>query len=86
MPGEDTVPDFIGGLGIPEQLAILGVDGAFIDEEILSLFEGDDRMTRTILVGKRSILDVFYNSIVIYMDDDNLALGRDGDGMIYYDL
>ena len=90
----------------------------YIDEEILKTFTGDDRMTRTVLVEKRSILDIFYNSVVIPMDDDDIVLvsfgemwpaawfmanvhvtgpiyicfliwllqGRDGDGLVYYDL
>ncbi len=59
---------------------------SFIDEEILTLFSGEDRMTRTIISGKRSIMDFFYNSVVIYMDDEDIVTGRDGDGLIYYDL
>lgn len=58
----------------------------FIDEEILTLFTGVDRLTRTIIFGKRSIYDVFYNTVVILMDDGNHVVGRDGDGMIYYDF
>ena len=58
----------------------------FIDEEILSLFTGVDRLTRTIIVGKRSAYDVFYNTVVILMDDGDHVMGRDGDGMVYYDL
>ncbi len=58
----------------------------FIDQEILSLFTGEDRMTRTVVTGKRSIMDFFYNSVVIYMDDGDIVQGRDGDGLIHYDL
>lgn len=57
----------------------------FIDEEILTLFMGDDKLTRTILVGKRGKMDEWYNTVVVYMDDNDLVLGRDGDGMIYFD-
>lgn len=58
----------------------------FIDEEILSTFTGMDRNTRTNIVGKRDVMDVFYNTVVILMDDGDHVMGRDGDGMVYYDL
>ena len=34
IPANNTVPDFLRGLGEPEQLAILGVDDAFLDQKI----------------------------------------------------
>ena len=70
-------------------------------------------MTRTIVVNKRSLVDLHYNSVVILMGDDDIVLvscvsyedghlscivyltclciptniqGRNGDGLVYYDL
>ena len=34
MPVQDAVPDFLRGLGKPEQFPILRIDDPFIDEEI----------------------------------------------------
>ena len=34
IPANNTIPDFLRGLGEPEQLAILGVDDAFLDQKI----------------------------------------------------
>lgn len=59
----------------------------FIDEEILSpQTTGDDRLTRTIIVGKRNKMEEWYNTMVIYMGDDDIVLGRDGDGLVHYDF
>src|ERR1700692_1761020 len=33
VPVQDTVPDFLGRLGKPEQFSILRIDNAFIDQE-----------------------------------------------------
>ncbi len=58
----------------------------FIDEEILNTFTGRDKYIRVIIKGKRKEYDTWYNTIVISMDDNDKAVGRDGNGMIYYDL
>lgn len=58
----------------------------YIDEYILTHFEGRDKYIRVIIKGKRSTGDEWYNTVVIYMDDYDMTLGRDSDGMIYYDL
>lgn len=58
----------------------------FIDEEILTTFTGLDQYIQTKIVGKRSEDDEYYNAVVIPMSDEYLTLGRDGDGIIYYDL
>ena len=34
VPTQDTAPYFLGCLGKPEQVTILGVDNALIDEEV----------------------------------------------------
>lgn len=57
-----------------------------IDAEVLDMNTENDRFIRTIVVGKRNVNDELSNSIVIFMDDYDRVLGRDGDGMIYYDF
>lgn len=56
----------------------------FIDDEILRLFTDEDKFIRTRIVGKRTSGDEWYNAVVITMDDNDFALGKDGDGWIYY--
>lgn len=69
----------------------------FIDEEILTFTEDNpldprwgydprDHFVRTRIVGKRSEQDFWYNTIVIPMDENDMVLGRDHDGVIHYDL
>ena len=58
----------------------------FIDEEILTTFTGIDQYIQSKIVGKRSEDDEYYNAVVIPMSDEFMTLGRDGDGVIYYDL
>ena len=86
----------------------------FIDEEIMSLFEGDDRFIQTYIRGVRNMEDEWYHVVEIYMvrlphmsphivdfgsfhenltivrlcaqDDNDLTVGRLGDGWVYYDL
>lgn len=58
----------------------------FIDHEILTLFEGQDRYIEAHIVSKRATADEWYNCIVIGMDDNDLTLGRDGDGLVWYDF
>lgn len=58
----------------------------FIDEEILTLFTGQDKLIPTRIIGKRAHEDDWYNAVVITMDDSDLTLGRDKDGWIYYTL
>ena len=59
---------------------------AFIDEEIITLFEGEDRNMRTHIVKKRVEADEWYNCLVIPMDDNDIVIGKFGDGLVYYDL
>ena len=58
----------------------------FIDEEILTIFTEQDKFIRTRIIGKRSTQDEWYNAVTILMDDNDVVLGRDGDGMVYYGL
>ena len=58
----------------------------FIDEEILTIFTEQDKFIRTRIIGKRSTEDEWYNAVTILMDDNDVVLGRDGDGMVYYGL
>ena len=69
----------------------------FIDEEILTFTEDNpldprygyatrDRFVRTRIVGKRSEQDFWYNTIVIRMDENDMVIGRDHDGVVHYDL
>ena len=57
-----------------------------IDQDILDLNTETDQFVRTIILKKRNENDELYNSIVIFMDDNNRVVGRDGDGKIYYDF
>lgn len=57
----------------------------FIDEEILTLFTGEDRNIKSHIVSKRGTADEWYNCVAINMDDNDLVLGRNGDGLVYYD-
>lgn len=58
----------------------------FIDEQILTLFTGQDQFIQTHIVEKRKTADEWYNCIAIKMDDNDLTLGRSGDGLVYYEL
>ena len=59
---------------------------AFIDLFIYENFEGKDRYTRTIIQSRRKETDILYNAVTIVIDDDDMAIGRLGDGVQYYDL
>jgi hypothetical protein len=41
---------------------------------------------RTHIVKKRVEADEWYNCLVIPMDDNDIVLGKHGDGLVYYDL
>ena len=58
----------------------------FIDNEILTLFTGEDKNIMTRIIGKRSNVDEWYNAVVITMDDNDLTVGKDCDGWVYYTL
>jgi len=58
----------------------------FIDKEIYTLFTEQDQYIRSIIIGKRLKSDRVYNAVVIPMNDNDMVEGRDGDGMVYYDL
>ena len=55
-------------------------------QEIITTFTDRDRYIRVIIKGKRRKKDTWYNTVVIQMDDNDFAIGRDDDGIIYYDL
>jgi hypothetical protein len=57
-----------------------------IDQDILDLNTDTDKFVRTIIVGKRNENDPLSNSIVLFMDDNDRVMGRDGDGKVYYDF
>jgi hypothetical protein len=58
----------------------------FIDREIFQLFTERDQYVRSIIIGKRLKSDTWYNTVVILMNDNDMVEGRDGDGLVYYDL
>ena len=58
----------------------------FIDNEIYELFTERDQYVRSIIIGKRTKGDKWYNAVVIMMNDADMVMGRDGDGLVYYDL
>ena len=58
----------------------------FIDNEIYNLFTDKDRYIRSLIVTKRTKTDPHYNAVSILMNDGDMVLGRDGNGMVYYDL
>jgi hypothetical protein len=60
----------------------------FIDDIIYTSdqYTDQDKYVRSIIIGKRFKSDREYNSVVIMMNDDDMVFGRDGDGLIYYDL
>lgn len=57
-----------------------------IDYEILTLDRGNDITLHSVIIPKRSEDQLWYNSVVIPLDDNDHVAGRDGDGMVYYDL
>ena len=57
----------------------------FIDEEILTLLTGEDRNIQSHIVSKPGTTDEWYNCVAISMDDNDLVLGRNNDGLVYYD-
>jgi hypothetical protein len=59
---------------------------AFIDLFIYENFTGKDQYTRTIIQSRRKETDILYNAVTIVMDDGDMAIGRNGDGWMYYDL
>lgn len=58
----------------------------FIDEEIHTFFTEEDRYIQTRIISQRNEADEWYNCVVIGMDDNDMVLGRNGDGLVYYDL
>ncbi|KAL7546806.1 hypothetical protein ACHAWF_016016 [Thalassiosira exigua] len=59
---------------------------SFIDEDIISTFTGRDKYIRVIIKGKRRKYDTWYNTVVIVMNDADMATGIDGDGLVQYDF
>ena len=58
----------------------------FIDSEIQTLFTGVDRYIQSYIKWKRDDTDPWYNALDIVMDDNNLVVGTDGDGVVHYQL
>ena len=58
----------------------------FIDNEIATLFDVTDQYIKTFIKRKRKDIDPWYNAMEIVMDDSNLVVGRDGDGVVHYPL
>ncbi len=58
----------------------------FIDKEIYDHFTERDQYIRSVIMGKRRKTDKSYNAVTILMNDNDMVLGRDGDGWVYYDL
>ena len=58
----------------------------FIDEEIFADFTDQDQYIRSVIMDKRRKSDQLYNAVSILMNDDDMVIGRDGDGLVYYDL
>lgn len=58
----------------------------FIDNEIFTLFTGADRYIKSFIKHKRNEADPWYNTVEVTMDDSNLVIGRDGDGIVHYPL
>ncbi len=58
----------------------------FIDEIIFKNFTDKDKYIRSIIMGKRRKTDKLYNAVSILVNDNDMVEGRDGDGMVYYDL
>ena len=58
----------------------------FIDEEILTTFTERDKLIRVIIKDKRKNGDEWYNTVVITMDDQDMARGIEDDGLIAYDF
>lgn len=61
---------------------------SFIEDEIMTspYFSDADRWIWVKIVNSRTEEDEWYNTVVITMDDNDLTVGRDHDGMVYYDL
>ena len=57
-----------------------------IDQEVIEYNTDTDRFVRTIIVGKRKENDPLSNSVVLFMDDSDRVLGRNGDGKVWYDF
>ena len=58
----------------------------FIDTEIATQFTDSDRYIKSYIKQKRDEADEWYNVIDIVMDDNNLVIGEDGDGVVHYAL
>mmetsp|Transcript_29169 Transcript_29169/g.61944 ORF Transcript_29169/g.61944 Transcript_29169/m.61944 type:complete len:281 (+) Transcript_29169:185-1027(+) len=57
-----------------------------IDYEILTLNTGVDVTMRSVIIPKRAEDQMWYNSVVIPLEDNDLVAGRDNNGIIYYDF
>lgn len=58
----------------------------FIDDEIFNTFTGRDKYIRVIIKDKRKPTDEWYNTVVITMDDSNMVVGIENDGLIDYEF
>mmetsp|Transcript_19641 Transcript_19641/g.38850 ORF Transcript_19641/g.38850 Transcript_19641/m.38850 type:complete len:281 (+) Transcript_19641:184-1026(+) len=57
-----------------------------IDYDILTLNTGVDVTMRSVIIPKRAEDQMWYNSVVIPLEDNDLVAGRDNNGIIYYDF
>ena len=57
-----------------------------IDDEIGKTFTDWDKHVRVIIKGKRNTQDTWYNTVVITMNDVDMCVGIENDGLIEYDL
>jgi len=77
---KDTWPECI------QQHMLAEVCKEFIDDEIQTLFTGVDQYITSKIRWRREETDPWYNTLDITMDDNNLVVGKDGDGVVHYEL
>ena len=58
----------------------------FIEQFIYENYTEEDRYVRAVIRGERSGADFWANSAVIEVSDNDMVIGRDDDGMVYYDM
>lgn len=58
----------------------------FIEQFIYENYTEEDRYVRPVIRGERSPADSWSHSVVIPVGDNDIAIGRDDDGMMYFDL
>ena len=58
----------------------------FIEQFIYENYTEEDRYVRAVVRGERSPADFWAHSVVIDVGDNDIAIGRDDDGMVHFDL